>query len=289
MSEQWVVPAGAGAGDGFDLAVVAGERDGWSHTSLWTITLPAGGRRTVSAPGQELLVVPLAGSVDVEVDGRSHALEGRRDVFAGPTDVLYATVGHDVTLSSAGGGRFAVCGAPTDVQLPTRHLPAAQVPVELRGAGQSSRQVRNFGMVGVLEAGSIIACEVITPGGNWSSYPAHKHDEASEHESELEEIYYFEVAAGPEGQPGLGFHRTSSTPAGEIDVLHEVRDRDTVLVPHGWHGPCTAAPGHDMYYLNVMAGPAPERAWLISDHPDQAWIRSTWEHQEIDPRLTGGS
>lgn len=289
MSEQWVVPAGTGASDGFDLAIVAGERDGWSHTSLWTLTLGPGGRRTVSAPGQELLVVPLAGSVDVEVDGRTYALDGRPDVFAGPTDVLYATVGHDVTLSSADGGRFAVCGAPTDALLPTRHLPATDVPVELRGAGQSSRQVRNFGMVDVLEAGSIIACEVITPGGNWSSYPAHKHDEANEHESELEEIYYFEVAAGPEGQPGLGFHRTSSTPAGEIDVLHEVRDGDTVLVPHGWHGPCTAAPGHDMYYLNVMAGPAPDRAWLISDHPHQAWIRSTWEHQEIDPRLTGGS
>ncbi|GAA2074402.1 5-deoxy-glucuronate isomerase [Aeromicrobium halocynthiae] len=289
MSGQWVIPAGTGGDDGYDLAVVAGERDGWSHTSLWTITLAPGGRRTVSAPGQELLVVPLAGAVDVEVDGSTYALAGRPDVFAGPTDVLYAGVGSDVTLTSTGGGRFAVCGAPTDVGLPARHLPAADVPVELRGAGQSSRQVRNFGMVGVLEAGSIIACEVITPGGNWSSYPAHKHDEATEHESELEEIYYFEVAAGPQGQPGLGFHRTSSTPAGEIDVLHEVRDRDTVLVPHGWHGPCTAAPGHDMYYLNVMAGPAPDRAWLISDHPDQAWIRSTWEHQDIDPRLTGGS
>src|SRR3712207_7828201 len=47
------------------------------------------------------------------------------------------------------------------------------------------------------------SCEVITPGGNWSSYPPHKHDETSEVESELEEIYYFEVAPGPQGQPGL--------------------------------------------------------------------------------------
>lgn len=293
---DWVVPAGEGAGDGFDLAVVAGEREGWSHTSLWTVTLAAGESRTVAAPGQELLVVPLSGGTEVTVgstadstvDRETFTLTGRSDVFAGPTDVVYAPLDAAVTLTSADGGRFAVCGATTDVVLPARHLPAADVPVELRGAGQSSRQVRNFGTVGVLDAGSIIACEVITPGGNWSSYPAHKHDEESEHESALEEIYYFEVQDGPQGQPGLGFHRTSSTPAGEIDVLHEVRDRDTVLVPHGWHGPCTAAPGHDMYYLNVMAGPGAERAWLISDHPDQTWVRSTWEHQEIDPRLTEG-
>jgi 5-deoxy-glucuronate isomerase len=125
---------------------------------------------------------------------------------------------------------------------------------------------------------------VITPGGNWSSYPAHKHDEASAHESVLEEIYYYEIAAGPHGEPGLGFHRTSASDAGAIDVLAEVHDRDTVLVPHGWHGPCTAAPGHDMYYLNVMAGPG-ERAWKITDHPDQAWVRATWADQPVDPRL----
>ncbi len=128
---------------------------------------------------------------------------------------------------------------------------------------------------------------MITPGGNWSSYPAHKHDAASEHESELEEIYYFEIAAGPNGEPGLGYFRTSSSPGHEIDILAEVRDRDTVLVPYGWHGPAMAAPGFDMYYLNVMAGPGAERAWKITDHPEQAFVRGTWADQAVDPRLTG--
>jgi len=40
-----------------------------------------------------------------------------------------------------------------------------------------------------------------------------------------------------------------------------------------------------MYYLNVMAGPSAERAWKITDHPDQAWVRGTWETQDVDPRL----
>ena len=286
---EWVIPAGEGGTDGFDLAVAAGDRTGWSHASLWTVTLDPGGSRTVTAPGQELLVVPLSGAVEVTLgEGTSFSLGGRADVFAGPTDVAYAPLDTDVTLTSPEGGRYAVCGATTDVVLPARHLQRADIPLELRGAGGASRQVRNIGTVGVLEAGAIIACEVITPGGNWSSYPAHKHDEETEHESALEEIYYYELEAGPQGQPGLGFHRTSSSRAGEIDVLHEVRDRDAVLVPHGWHGPCAAAPGHDMYYLNVMAGPGAERAWLISDHPDQTWVRSTWDRQAIDPRLIEG-
>jgi 5-deoxy-glucuronate isomerase len=40
-----------------------------------------------------------------------------------------------------------------------------------------------------------------------------------------------------------------------------------------------------MYYLNVMAGPADDRTWLICDHPDQAWIRGSWPDQPVDPRL----
>jgi 5-deoxy-glucuronate isomerase len=75
------------------------------------------------------------------------------------------------------------------------------------------------------------------------------------------------------------------TPERPIDVLAEVRDRDAVLIPHGWHGPSIAAPGHDLYYLNVMAGPGAERAWRIVDDPEHAWIRGTWDGEQVDPRL----
>jgi 5-deoxy-glucuronate isomerase len=221
----------------------------------------------------------------VEVDDMRCELKGRSSVFEGPTDLVYVGTGRTVTLQSEEGGRFALCGSRTEFARPVRYLSASEVPVELRGAGQSSRQVRNFGTPGSLDAGKIIACEVITPAGNWSSYPAHKHDESTDTESELEEIYYFEIAAGPGGQPGFGYMRTSSSPHHDIELLEEVHDRDTVLVPHGWHGPCVAAPGFDMYYLNVMAGPGVERAWKITDHPDQAWVRDTWETQSVDPRL----
>ena len=68
-------------------------------------------------------------------------------------------------------------------------------------------------------------------------------------------------------------------------MLEEVTDGDTVLVPHGWHGPCIASPSHHMYYLNVMAGPGADRAWGISDDPDHGWVRATWADQPTDPRL----
>jgi 5-deoxy-glucuronate isomerase len=284
MDSRYLLRSGSAGSAPYELDVTP-ESAGWDYSSLKIISLePQASHRFDTGP-DEVIVLRLSGSVTVELDDEHYELEGRASVFHGPTDVVYVGSGKAVSLRSAGGGRFALCGARTESVLPFHYLAASQVPVELRGAGQSSRQVRNFGTSGSLDAAKIIACEVITPAGNWSSYPAHKHDEVSATESELEEIYYFEIAIGPGGQPGFGLMRTSSSPGREIEVLEEVHDRDTVLVPYGWHGPCVAAPGYNMYYLNVMAGPGAERAWKITDHPDQAWVRSTWQSQSVDPRL----
>ncbi|HEY5848968.1 MAG TPA: 5-deoxy-glucuronate isomerase [Microlunatus sp.] len=270
------LPSGSAASGDFTLQVTP-DSAGWAYSSLRVLALPKGGRIAFSTDHDEVIVLPLSGAAEVGVGGESWPLSGRVDVFAGPSDSLYLPPGTEAVLESAPGGRFALCGARTEQSRPARYLAAADVPVEQRGAGQCARQVRNFGTPDALDAAAIIACEVITPGGNWSSYPAHKHDQQSERESVLEEIYYFEIAAGPAGQPGLGYFRTSSSPGHEIDILAEVRDRDAVLVPYGWHGPAMAAPGYDMYYLNVMAGPGVERVWKITDHPEQAWIRDTWK------------
>jgi 5-deoxy-glucuronate isomerase len=220
-------------------------------------------------------------------------LAGRPSVFAGPTDVLYLPSG--TTGAISGTGRVAVATSPTTQQRPARHVTAAEIPIELRGAGAASRQVHNFGTPDALDAARLIVCEVITPAGNWSSYPAHKHDEhVPGHESRLEEIYYFESApesgaevdhAQVDRDSAFGLFSTYSSPAGEIEINAMVRTGDVALVPYGYHGPAVAAPGYDLYYLNVMAGPDPERAWMITDDPAHTWVRETWPDQPVDPRL----
>jgi 5-deoxy-glucuronate isomerase len=300
-NERWVRPLGS-AGTAEWSVAVDDAVDGWSHTRLYAAELAAGESRTIAAGEWEHVVVPLSGSVAVTAvgpEGLEHeaVLAGRASVFAGPTDVAYATRDCDVTVTAEGGpARIAVCGARAARRHtpPFRHVGVADVPVELRGAGVASREVRNFGIPGVLDADSIIACEVVTPGGNWSSYPPHKHDEERPGvETELEEIYYFEVApsaGAPEaaGTSPVGYQRVYGTEDRPIDVLAEVRSGDVVLVPHGWHGPAMAAPGYDLYYLNVMAGPGDHRAWLICADPAHGWVRDTWSDQSVDPRLPLG-
>jgi 5-deoxy-glucuronate isomerase len=213
----------------------------------------------------EVIVLPLAGACSVTIDGERFELEGRESVFSAVSDFAYAP--RDAHVELDGKGRIALPGARAGRRLEPRYGAAADVPVELRGAGNASRQVNNFASVEAFECDALIAVEVLTPNGNWSSYPPHRHDD-------LEEIYYFEVSGG-----GFAYQRVYDG----IDVLQEVRSGDRIDLPCGYHGPSMAPPGYDLYYLNVMAGTT--RAWNFVDDPAHAWIRDTWADQEIDPRL----
>jgi 5-deoxy-glucuronate isomerase len=109
-------------------------------------------------------------------------------------------------------------------------------------------------------------------------------------ESNLEEIYYFESAVSrgletPVSSNPFGIFRGISADNRPYDVNEEIHSGDVVLVPYGWHGPAAAGPGYDLYFFNVMAGPDPDREWNLTDHPDQAWIRKSWETQKTDSRL----
>ena len=272
--------AGATARGPFSLALTP-EDAGWGFSGLRILELAGGDDCRLATGEDELLILPLEGACQVAVDGERFALEGRDGVFTGVTDFAYAPRDADVVVASERGGRFALPSARAERRLAARYVAARDVPVELRGAGRASRQVNNFCAPEAFEADRLIAVEVLTPAGNWSSYPPHKHDEDRPgEETVLEEIYYYEVE-----RDGLAYQRVYGSGAGrEIDITAEVRSGDAIVMPHGYHGPSMAAQGYDLYYLNVMAGPG-ERAWRFTDDPAHAWIRASWEGQELDPRL----
>lgn len=281
------------------LVEVTPEDAGWSWTGLQVLSLAPGASTTVRTGESEVFVLPLSGgalTAEVSWDGGSKrfVLDGRTSVFAAVTDFLY--VGRDsvVELRSDDGSDVALPASRCSGRRPPAYGAAQDVPVEVRGAGNATRQVTNFGVPGVWDhAEKLICCELLTPSGNWSSYPPHKHDASEPCPVVNEEIYYYRIAGADQVTPsrdGFGFHRTYTGPehlaAGleAIDELVEVRDHDVVLVPHGYHGPCIAAPGYPMYYLNVMAGPADDRALAFCDDPAHAWVRDGWAETALDPR-----
>jgi len=273
---------------------------GWEWAGLQLLRLQPGIAQSVRTGDAEAFVLPLSGGLTVEVattsgeQEASFALAGRQSVFTQVSDFAYAGRDSILTLTSAAGAEVALPSA----RCQTRHAPvygaAADVPVELRGAGPATRQVTNFGAPGVWDhAERLICCELITPPGNWSSYPPHKHDATDPCPVVNEEIYYYRIAGADQVTPsreGFGLHRTYTGPehvtAGlaELDEFLEVRDGDVVLIPHGYHGPCVAAPGYPMYYLNVLAGAGAQRSMDFCDDPAHAWIRDFWSTMPTDPR-----
>jgi 5-deoxy-glucuronate isomerase len=270
-------PAGTLA-QGGDPVAITPEEAGWGFSALRVMALPPGGSRNIVHDGFEAAVLPLSGSFRVEVGSESFQLEGRPDVFSRVSDFAYLPAGSEAHVMSETGGEFALPSARATRRLEPAYVPARAVAVEIRGGGPSTRQINNFMAADAFEAEKLIAVEVLTPDGNWSSFPPHKHDEHTESEVPLEEIYYFRIR----GDRGFGFHRTY-TLDGEIDATVTVRDGDVFLIPRGYHGPCVAMPGHPMYYLNVMAGPA-ERAWRVCLDPAHEWLAELLEVAGPDAR-----
>jgi len=265
---------------GDDPVHLSGDQAGWDYCGLDVLQLSPGESREIDLETVEAAVVPLAGSCRLETSDVTFDLMGRTSVFEGIPDIAYLTAGSRAALSSEGGGRFALATARADSIGPSFMIGAEEVGVEIRGAGQATRQINGLLSADVPGPQRLMVVEVLTPAGNWSSYPPHKHDEWTDTEVPLEEIYYFEIR----GSAGFGIHRTY-TPDGEIDETVTVDTGDVFLIPRGFHGPCVAAPGYDMYYLNVMAGPDEERRWLICIDPDHVWVLDEWAEFPPDPRL----
>lgn len=284
---NWYVPAGTQATSDGPLKITP-ESAGWTYSGMNVIDFGASTTVTFTFDGEEAVIVPLsAQNFTVTVDGTQYPMQGRAGVFASVADWLYAPVGSTVTLTGTQ-GEVAICTARASEVFPVHYTPAKDVPVESRGAGLASRQVNNIATPDSFQgAHKINVCEVLTPGGNWSSWPPHRHDGITDCPVTNEEIYYFRMGRGssPHGDPaGEGLFHVY-TVSGSVDETVTVKDGDAYLVPEGYHGPTVAPPEYPMYFLNVLAGPDEDRTMAFCDDPTHHWIRASWDDQAVDPRL----
>nr|BBH92388.1 5-deoxy-glucuronate isomerase [Thermogemmatispora argillosa] len=236
--------------------VVTPASAGWQYVSFKIYHLRAGQRLSGAAEGQETLVMILAGVGEASLNGQALGQVGERlSVFEDRAPyALYLSIdGRYEIVCRSESMEVAVAAAPsTERHLPARLIRPTDISLEIRGAGQTERRIRHI-LDTDQEAERLIAVEVITPGGNWSSFPPHKHDtENPPHESYLEETYYHHI------QPADGFAIQRVYTYDGLDETLTVHDGELVLVPRGYHT-VAAVPGCDLYYLNVMAGP--RRAW----------------------------
>ena len=246
------------------------ESAGWDYLDLAVHQLTPGQRIAVGADDRERLAIVLEGRADVAIGARDLGVVGSRTtVFDGPPPpVILVEPGTSTELTAETDALIALASAPAGPVSRTALVEPQEIHVEERGEGQTARRVHHL-LPPAAEAGRLIAFEVFTPGGNWSSYPPHKHDtEDPPNEARLEEIYFYRFAR----PQGFAFQRVY-TPDRALDETLAPGDLDIVLVPAGFH-PVAAAAGYECYYLNLMAGP--NRAWNFTLDPDHAWLMN-WQ------------
>ena len=236
------------------LVEVRPEVAGWETLWFQARRLSAGDSWSHETAERELVLVVLGGRVNIESSrGTWSGVGGRPAVFSGLPHALYLPRRTSFTVTALAASEFAVAAAAVDRDFAARLVTPRDVPVEIRGGDNATRQINGIMLPG-FPCGRLVVVEVYTPGGNWSSYPPHKHDlhkvdrDGRILEADLDEIYYYRVDP-PEGYALQRIYTDPESPlhrAGlPIDAAVTANDGDVVLIPEGYH-PVSAPRVHDV-------------------------------------------
>ncbi|GGB82628.1 5-deoxy-glucuronate isomerase [Dyadobacter sediminis] len=258
------------------------EQAGWTYLNFEAKVLEEKEQFSANTGDYEYCIVLLSGNFKVEAAGQTwETRNGRKDVFSGIGHAMYLSRNTAFTLTAQSAGTdIAICKVATDEDHPPRMKRPEEAAIEYRGGDNANRQINSLLEPG-FDCHKIVCVEVYTPSGNWSSFPAHKHDErkVSEDgtllEANLEEIYFYKIDK-PQGYAIQQVYTDDRS----LDEIVRVKNNEAVLVPKGYH-PVVAGHGYHVYYLNFLAGS--DQSLANTSDPDHDWIYGTWAGS--DPRL----
>jgi len=278
MSDKYKLVSHAAKGFGVYQRVHAADA-GWTHLHFEARLMKKGETWQGDTGENEYGVILLSGNYSVTSDkGSWETAGGRKNVFDGIAHTLYlprhtsfALTAQSELLDIAAGW----CKATAD--FPARFKKPQEAAIEIRGGDNATRQINSLIEPG-FGSSKLVAVEVYTPSGNWSSFPAHKHDERKTDEkgnlaeAALEEFYFYKI----EKEQGYAIQQVYASD-GSLNELMQVRNNDIVMVPRGYH-PVAAGHGYDCYYLNFLAGS--DQSLACTPDPDHAWIFNSWKGKD---------
>jgi 5-deoxy-glucuronate isomerase len=220
---------------------------------------------------REMLAVLLGGRASFEVCGkRFEKIGGRPNVFSGKPYSVYIPAGSKFSIQAEGPVEIALPSAPSDLEIEPYVIEPSKVANGIWGAANFKRyyhQILTTASQPELPARRLIVGETLTPSGNWSTYPPHKHQvDDLPREAYHEEMYFFKVNPGD----GFGICRYYNEEGEEENFT--VRDNSIHMMPRGYHT-VVSAPGYTTYYLWFLAGN--QRMQGAVDDPQLGWVSRT--------------
>lgn len=227
----------------------------------------------------EMVIVLLSGNFRVSSNhGDWETINGRKDVFSGVAHTLYLPRNSQFKLTATSKNLDIAYGwCKSDEDFPAKFVRPEETPVVIFGGDNATRQFNDLVPPG-FGCSKIVSREVYTPSGNWSSFPAHKHDvrivddQGNVLEPIQEETYFYKFQ-----KPGAYAIQQVYTQDRSLDEIVRPRHNDVVLIPKGFH-PVVAEHGFHCYYLNFLAGT--DQCLANTTDPDHEWIYDSWSSQD---------
>jgi 5-deoxy-glucuronate isomerase len=268
------------------LVEVSPEQAGWDTIHFQSRRLSVGCLWISRTEQNESAIILLSGCIAVSSNcGNWPSIGSRQNVFTGLPSALYLPNDTDYVITARMDSEFAVASVAAKTTHPARWIKSKEITTEIRGGDHATRQINQIIPPG-FPCSRLVVVEVYTPGGNWSSYPPHKHDlqkttpDGAILEADLDEIYYYKIDR-PEGYALQRIYTDPESPLQKdgrgFDFTVLAHNNDVVLVPEGYH-PVSVPPGYTGYYLNVLAGSAQSLA--ASDDPAFTWVKTSYTERD---------
>jgi len=224
-------------------------------------------------------IILLSGDYSVKTDqGNWKTRNGRKHVFDGIAHTLYLSRNTEFELTAESEILDIALGwCETTEDHPAQFKEPTKSVIEIRGGDNATRQINSLIEPG-FDCQRLVSVEVYTPSGNWSSFPAHKHDErildndGNLIEARLEETYFYKTDK-PQGYAIQQIYTGDRS----LDEIAVARNNDVVMVPKGYH-PVVAGHGYNIYYLNFLTGS--DQSLANTNDPDHEWIYDSWSGKD---------
>ena len=224
-------------------------------------------------------IILLSGDYSVKTDqGNWKTKNGRKHVFDGIAHTLYLSRNTEFELTAESEILDIALGwCETTEHHPAQFKEPTKSVIEIRGGDNATRQINSLIEPG-FDCQRLVSVEVYTPSGNWSSFPAHKHDErildndGNLIEARLEETYFYKTDK-PQGYAIQQIYTGDRS----LDEIAVARNNDVVMVPKGYH-PVVAGHGYNIYYLNFLTGS--DQSLANTNDPDHEWIYDSWSGKD---------
>mgnify|MGYP001370001654 FL=1 len=266
---------------------ITSEKACWNWLNFEARLMKKGEEWRFETKEYEIGIVLLGGNFKVESNkGNWETKNGRKNVFSGVAHTLYLpreTVFKLTALSEILDIAYAWCLAEKSFE-PKFILPE-NTPMVIFGGDNATRQFNDLIPPG-FGCSRIVSREVYTPSGNWSSFPAHKHDKRTLDkvgnllEPQQDEIYFYKFQKPEAYAIQQIYTKEEDQPDESLNEIYRAQNNDLVLVPRGYH-PVVAEHGYNCYYLNFLAGT--DQSLMNTTDSNHEWIYKSWK--EKDNRL----